>query len=275
MSVFRDNLHSGRVAFITGGATGINFGIAKALGSHGAKIFIMSRREEVLQNSCEEMRQMGIEADYAVGDVRDLEQCQQAIAKCVSTYGGLDILVNGAAGNFLCPSEELSAGGFKAVIDIDLIGTYHMCQSALASLKKSEAPVILNISATLHYQGTPMQAHVMAAKAGIDALARNLAVEWAEYGIRVVGIAPGPIGDTEGMRKLAPLGAEKRMIGEVPLRRLGKVEEIGDAALFLTSSAASYITGETLVVDGGAWLYKPPFVDRETYAAIKKQMTSP
>ena len=269
MSIFRSDLHAGRTAFITGGATGINFGIAKALGQHGANIFIMSRREEVLAKACDEMRGMGIEADFAIGDVRDLEACQAAIAACGKRFGGVDILVNGAAGNFLCPTEDLSPGGFKAVIDIDLVGTFNMCQSALASLKQSKQPVILNISATLHYQGTPMQSHVMAAKAGIDALARNLAVEWAEHGVRVVGIAPGPIGDTEGMRKLAPLGADKKVAKEVPLGRLGAVSEIADAAVFLTSEGASYITGETLVVDGGAWLYKPPFVEREVYEKFR------
>ena len=134
--------------------------------------------------------------------------------------------------------------------------------------------MILNISATLHYIGTPFQAHVSAAKAGIDALTLNLAAEWGDRGIRVVGIAPGPIGDTEGMRRLAPGEAAQRIIDQIPLRRMGKIDDIAQAALYLCSPAASYVTGETLVVDGGHWLSKPPLVPREVVekmmAALKK-----
>jgi peroxisomal 2,4-dienoyl-CoA reductase len=260
-SPFRPDILKGKVAFITGGGSGINFGVAKALASHGADIAIMGRREDVLQHACQELSKLGVRTFYKSGDVRNPESCQAAIEETVNALGQLDILVNGAAGNFLCPPEVLSPNGFKSVVDIDLIGTFNMCRYAYKHLRESKG-LILNISATLHYVGTPFQAHVSAAKAGVDALTINLAAEWGPEGIRVCGIAPGPIGDTEGMRRLAPGETGEKMKKEIPLRRFGETAEIGMAAVFLASSAASYITGETLVVDGGQWLTKPPMVPR-------------
>lgn len=269
-SIYKQDLLLGKTALITGGGSGICKGIATSFMAHGASVVIMGRRQEVLEETCIELNAVatGGKADYVTGDVRLSEDCDRAVAACHEKFGGLDILLNGAAGNFLCPTEHLSSNGFKTVIDIDLMGTFNMSKSAFPLLKKANEAVILNISATLHYQGTVMQAHVMAAKAGVDALARNLACEWGEYGIRVVTIAPGPIGDTEGMRRLAPLGADKKISAEVPLQRLGKIADIANAAMFLVSSAASYITGEILVVDGGQWLTKPAFVPKETWEKL-------
>ena len=265
MTYFATDLLKGRVALITGGGTGINFGITGALARHGAKVVIMGRREEVLGKAVKQLQKFGYTASYVAGDVRDSADCQRTIAHTSDQFGTLDILVNGAAGNFLCPSDALSPNGFKTVVDIDLNGTFNMCHSAFQVLKDSNEAVILNISATLHYKGTEMQSHVMAAKAGIDALGRNLACEWGPHGIRVVGIAPGPIGDTEGMRRLAPLGTDKKIAASTPLRRLGTIDDIAQAALFLVSPAAAFITGETLVVDGAQWLATPALMDRDTW----------
>ena len=261
-SPFKETILSGKVALVTGGGSGICFGIAEAFGQHGAKVAIMGRREDVLMAACESMAKQGIEAIYVQGDVRDPESCKQVLQTVVDRYGQLDILVNGAAGNFLCPPEELSPNGFKTVVEIDLVGTFNMCRLGFEHLKASQG-MILNISATLHYVGTPFQAHVSAAKAGVDALTLNLASEWGEHGIRVNGIAPGPIGDTEGMRRLAPGKSGEALAAMIPLRRFGKVRDIGLSAVFLASGAADYITGETLVVDGGQWLAKPPLVPRD------------
>ncbi len=261
-SPFKSDILKGKVAFITGGGSGINFGVAKALASHGAAIAMMGRREEVLQEACNELAGLGVKTFFKSGDVRSPEACEAAIEAAVQNLGRIDILVNGAAGNFLCPPELLSSNGFKTVIDIDLNGTFNMCRYAYKHLKESKG-LILNISATLHYVGTPFQSHVSAAKAGIDALTINLAAEWGPDGIRVCGIAPGPIGDTEGMRRLAPGEAGEKLKKAIPLGRFGATEDIGLAAVFLASSAANYITGETLVVDGGQWLAKPPMVPRE------------
>lgn len=265
MSPFRPDALRDTVALITGGGTGICLGIAKEMGAHGARLMLMGRRAEVLEGAVAELKGLGIEAGFVQGDVREPAACEAAVKATVERFGRLNLLLNGAAGNFLCPTEKLSPNGFKTVIDIDLLGTFNMTHAAFEVLKAAKSSLILNISATLHYQGTLMQSHVMAAKAGIDAFGRNLACEWGEHGIRVCTIAPGAIGDTEGMRRLAPLGADKKMLETVPLKRLGTVEDIAQAAVFLASSAASYITGEILVVDGGQWLSKPAFVPREVW----------
>jgi len=186
-------------------------------------------------------------------DVRNPEDVEKAIADSIERFGKVDIVVNGAAGNFLCAAEQLSPNGFGTVVDIDLKGTFNVCRAAFDELKKHRGQ-ILNISATLHYLGTPMQLHVSAAKAGVDALTRNLAVEWGRFGIRVNAIAPGPIGDTEGMKRLVAEPIKEKLRQRIPLGRFGEIADIEKAAVFLCSDAASYINGTVLVVDGGHWL---------------------
>ena len=188
--MFTRDLLAGRAAFVTGGGTGICRGIALALAAHGCDVAIMSRRAEHLEPTAREIEHLGVRAFAAPADVRDPAAVQRGVADAAEAFGRLDILVNGAAGNFLCLAETLSPNGFGSVVDIDLKGTFHTCRAALPYLK-ARGGVILNISATLHYVGTAAQLHVSAAKAGIDALTRNLAVEWGAYGIRVNGIAPG------------------------------------------------------------------------------------
>ena len=181
---------------------------------------ITSRKAEHLEPTRREIEALGVRALAVAGDVRQPAAVDAAVAQTVDVFGRLDILVNGAAGNFLCRAEDLSPNAFGAVVDIDLKGTFHMCRAALPHLKQ-QGGVVLNISATLHYFGTAAQLHVSAAKAGVDALTRVLAVEWGEYGIRVNGIAPGPIADTEGVRRLLVGPAKDRVVEMTPLRRLG------------------------------------------------------
>ena len=250
---FQPNLLSGRTALVTGGGTGICRGIAIALADRGCDVSILSRSAEHLQPTAAEIRAMGRRAVAVAADVRDPEAVEAAVTRTVEELGGLDILVNGAAGNFLCLAEQLSPNGFGAVVDIDLKGTFNCSKAALPHLRRNGG-VVLNISATLHYLGTPAQVHVASAKAGVDALTRVLAVEWGPYGIRVNGIAPGPIADTEGVRRLLDDAAKQRAENTTPLQRFGLIEDVSDAALFLCSKAASFITGVTLVVDGGLWL---------------------
>jgi len=256
--IFADNILQGKVAFVTGGATGITGGVARAFAEAGAKIAITSRKEENLIAQKQFIEENGGECFAVVADVRDYAAVENAIAKTVEHFGKIDIVVNGAAGNFLVKPEELSANGFGTVVDIDTKGTFNVCRAAFEELKKSSGQ-ILNISATLHYTATPMQIHVSAAKAGVDAITRNLSVEWGKYGIRVNGIAPGPIEDTEGMKRLLPEPLKEKLKNKIPLRRMGQIKDIEDSALFLTSDAASYITGVTLVVDGGQWLLGTSF----------------
>jgi peroxisomal 2,4-dienoyl-CoA reductase len=271
--IFADGILKNRVAFVTGGGTGITGGVARALAEAGANVALVSRRLEHLEpaaNAINAARDAARGASPTVkegsstettsgeaiaiaADVRHPEEVEKAIAATVERFGKVDIVVNGAAGNFLCAAEELSPNGFGTVVDIDLKGTFNVCRAAFEQLKAHRGQA-LNISATLHYLGTPMQIHVSAAKAGVDALTRNLAVEWGRHGIRVNAIAPGPIGDTEGMKRLVPEPIKEKLKKKIPLGRFGLIEDIETAAIFLCSDAASYINGAILVVDGGHWL---------------------
>ncbi|HYO92115.1 MAG TPA: SDR family oxidoreductase [Pyrinomonadaceae bacterium] len=255
--IFVDGLLKRRVAFVTGGGTGITGGVARALAESGARVALASRRMEHLEPAAEAVRAAGGEALAVACDVRNMPEVEAAIAATVERFGQLDIVVNGAAGNFLCPAEELSPNGFGTVVDIDLKGTFNVCRASISELKKTKG-TILNISATLHYLGTPYQLHVSAAKAGVDALTRNLSVEWGRYGIRVNAIAPGPIEDTEGMARLVPAEVKEKLRRKIPLGRFGRIRDIEQAAVFLCSDAASFINGVVLVVDGGQWLSANP-----------------
>ena len=259
MKLFADGILEGHVAFVTGGGTGITGGVARALAEAGAKVALVSRSLEHLEPAAKAINDAGGanstigEALAVAADVRKPDEVEKAIAATVERFGKIDIVVNGAAGNFLCKAEELSPNGFGTVVDIDLKGTFNVCRASFEELKKNQGQ-ILNISATLHYLGTPMQIHVSAAKAGVDALTRNLAVEWGRYGIRVNAIAPGPIGDTEGMKRLVPEPIKEKLKQRIPLGRFGLIADIENAAVFLCSEAANYINGAVLVVDGGHWL---------------------
>ena len=252
-TIFVDGILNERVAFVTGGGTGITGGVARAFAEAGAGVALVSRKLEHLEPAAEGINQNGGRAFAVAGDVRNPEDVEKALTAAVKHFGKVDIVINGAAGNFLCKAEELSPNGFGTVVDIDLKGTFNVCRAAFPQLKEHHGQ-ILNISATLHYLGTPMQLHVSAAKAGVDALTRNLAVEWGRYGIRVNGIAPGPIEDTEGMKRLVPEAIKDRLRKNIPLGRFGRIADIEKAAVFLCSDAASFINGEVIVVDGGQWL---------------------
>ena len=250
---FQPDVLKGKTALVTGGGTGICRGLSLALAAHGCDVAITSRKPVHLEPTRKEIEALGVRALAVAGDVRDPAAVERTVEQTVEAFGRLDILVNGAAGNFLCLAEDLSPNGFGTVVDIDLKGTFHMCRAALPHLKKTGG-VVLNISATLHYLGTVAQLHVSAAKAGIDAMTRVLAVEWGRYGIRVNGIAPGPIADTEGVRRLLVGPSKERAVKMTPLGRLGEIQHVSDAALYLCSDAAAFVTGVTLVVDGGLWL---------------------
>ncbi len=260
-SVFAPNLLAGKSALVTGGGSGIGAGIARLLAQHGAKVALVGRTAAKLEATAAAITEAGGKASVHPCDVREYTALEKVMVAAVSEHGGLDILVNSAAGNFLAPAAALSANGFRAVIDIDLCGTFNASRAAFPHLSKNGGSII-SITATQADVPTPLQCHAGAAKAGIAKLTRDLALEWGKLGIRVMAIAPGPIEGTEGMSRLAPGSAGDKLKSRVPLGRYGTIEEIAGAALFLLSPAGAFITGATLLIDGGTSLIGPgPFLD--------------
>ncbi len=254
-SVFRNDILAGKVAFVTGGGSGICRGIAEGFMAHGAHTAIVGRKADRLAAASSELAaKTGRECLAVPCDVRDGKAVEEALKATLERFGRIDIVVNGAAGNFLAPAAQLSYNGFRTVLDIDAMGTFNVSRAAFDAYLRDHGGVILNISATLHHGATPLQIHASAAKAAIDSMTRTLAVEWASLGIRVNGIAPGPIDETEGMSRLAPGDMKQRMISAIPIGRFGRIDEIANLAVFLCSDAASLIHGTTIVADGAAWL---------------------
>jgi NAD(P)-dependent dehydrogenase (short-subunit alcohol dehydrogenase family) len=249
--IFRDGILEGKVAFVTGGGSGINFGIAERFARAGAKVALLGRSLEKLEGAVRSLESFGAVALAVPADVRDYGAVSTALRAAHDRLGEIDLLVCGAAGNFPAPALGMSANGFKSVVDIDLLGTFNTCRAAYEFLKKPGASVI-NISAPQAFLPTAFQAHVCAAKAGVDMITRVLAIEWGGAGVRVNSIAPGPIEDTEGMKRLTPDGSAKdRLSKKLPLQRFGEKSEIADLALFLSTDAARYITGAVIPCDGG------------------------
>ena len=252
--VFGSQVLAGKVAYLTGGSSGICYGIAQTFVAQGAKVAIQGRNQEKLDRAVEALSAAGGVATGFAADVRDYDATAAALAAAKDKLGLIDILVCGAAGNFPAPALGMSANGFKAVVDIDLLGTFNTCRAGFEHLQKPGASVI-SISATHAFQPYAFQAHVCAAKAGVDMLTKVLAVEWGSSGVRLNIISPGPVDETEGMKRLAPTEeARKRVMDGVPLRRFASISEIAGLALFLASDAAAYMTGAVCVMDGGASL---------------------
>ena len=251
MKTFTPRLLKGKVAFIAGGSSGINLGIAHGLAEAGARVALISRRIEKVDAAVAELRGAGYEAMGFAADVRNYPAVEQALRDVHEAWGPIDIVVSGAAGNFLASAIGMSPNAFKTVIDIDLMGTFHVLRASYEFLRKPGASVI-SITAGQAVNPTMFQSHACAAKAGINMLTKCLAMEWGAAGVRVNAISPGPIRDTEGMARLAPTpeseAAVKRLI---PLGEYGEKRDIADLAVFLCSDSARYITGAILDCDGG------------------------
>jgi len=237
--------------FVAGGSSGINLAIAEGFAAVGANVAILSRDQSKLDAALVRLQALGgNNAGYAA-DVRDYDAVASALAQSHALLGPVDVLISGAAGNFLAAAKDMSANAFRAVVDIDLLGTFHVLRAGYEVLRKPGAAVI-NISAPQAFSPAPLQAHACAAKAGVDMLTRVLALEWGAEGIRINSLVPGPIADTEGMKRLAPnaqIQAGVRI--SVPLGRLGDKQDIARAACWLASPAAGFVHGTVLVVDGG------------------------
>ena len=251
MSAFKDGLLNGKVAFIAGGTSGINLGIAKRMAELGAKVAVAGRDPEKAQRAAAEIGRGAV--GYST-DVRDYAATRGVIEQIHAAWGPLDIVVAGAAGNFLAPAAGLSANGFKTVVDIDLLGTFNTFRASYDLLRKPGASLIA-ITAGQAVNPTMMQIHACAAKAGINQVIRVLAMEWGPEGVRVNGISPGPIAGTEGMARLAPTEEiTKAITGRIALRRFGEINEVAESAVFLSSDSAGYVTGLILDCDGGSQL---------------------
>ncbi|HRO11598.1 SDR family oxidoreductase [Amaricoccus sp.] len=240
--------YAGCNVFVAGGTSGINLGIAQAFAAAGARLGVGSRRPEKVEAA---VAGLGPDALGYVFDVRDAGAVAEAVAGFAATAGPIDVLVSGAAGNFPASVAEMSPNGFKAVVDIDLLGSFHVMKAAYPHMRRPGGSLI-NISAPQAAIAMPMQAHVCAAKAGVDMLTRCLAIEWGPEGLRVNGVVPGPIEGTEGMARLAPTPeARARIARGVPLGRLGAPGEVAEACLWLGSASAGYVNGAILPADGG------------------------
>jgi NAD(P)-dependent dehydrogenase (short-subunit alcohol dehydrogenase family) len=254
MDAFTGNILRGKTAFVAGGSSGINLGIAERLAEAGAAVAIMSRKQEKVDAAVETIAKAGRQAMGMATDVRDYAATEAALRQTHERWGDIDIVISGAAGNFLAPSVEMSANAFKAVVDIDLLGTFNVFRASYAFLRRPGASLIA-ISAPQGQRPTPFQAHVCAAKAGVNMLTQCLAMEWGPSGVRVNAISPGPIAGTEGMARLAPSPeAEAKFKARLALRNYGDKRDIADLALYLCSDNAQYMTGAIVNCDGGSAL---------------------
>lgn len=256
---------------VMGGTSGINLGIAEGFARQGAKVAVASRSQAKVDAAVERLAAHGGNAMGFGADVRDVDAVKAGLADVHAQFGALDVLISGAAGNFPAAALAMSPNGFKSVVDIDLLGTFQVLQSAYPYLTKPGARII-NISAPQALLPMELQVHVCAAKAGVDMVTRVLAMEWGPQGIRVNSIIPGPIAGTEGMARLAPTPTIQEAVTEsVPLQRDGTPEDIANAALFLASPLADYINGAVIPVDGGWSLGGVTAIMASLSAFVKQQ----
>ncbi|XP_044289688.1 peroxisomal 2,4-dienoyl-CoA reductase [(3E)-enoyl-CoA-producing] isoform X2 [Varanus komodoensis] len=254
--LFSPDILKGKVAFITGGGSGIGFRIAEILMRHGCQTVIASRNLQKLTKAAQKLSAATGQRCLPLSmDVRQPQMITAAVDEGLKAFERIDILVNNAAGNFLCPASSLSFNAYKTVIEIDTLGTFNVSKVLYDKCLRDRGGVIVNITATLSYKGQALQVHAGTAKAAIDAMTKHLAVEWGPNKIRVNSLAPGPILGTEGHRRLVPPQLEEgNLYKTIPLQRAGNKTEIAHGVLYLASPLSSYVTGTTLVIDGGSWM---------------------
>jgi NAD(P)-dependent dehydrogenase (short-subunit alcohol dehydrogenase family) len=250
MSVFQPGLLKGQTAFITGGSSGINFGIARRFAEHGANVAIVARNPDKLADARRELEKTGARILALSADVRDYAALQAAYAQTREAFGEIDIVIAGAAGNFLAPTAQMSANAFAAVIGIDLLGTFNTFRAGHEHLRKPGARLLV-ISAPQAVNPTPLQAHACAAKSGIESLLKSMAIEWGPQGIRINGISPGGVEGTEGLQRLSAGGLDDDFKKTLPIARYASVDEMADMALVLVSPLSAYMTGHVVALDGG------------------------
>jgi NAD(P)-dependent dehydrogenase (short-subunit alcohol dehydrogenase family) len=264
--LLHQDLLRGQTVFVSGGGSGVNLAIAKVCASVGANLTIIGRTASTLESAADQLCSLGAEVLTAVADVRDVEAVVAAFEASAVKFGPAQAVVCGAAGNFLAPAERISSNGFKAVVDIDLLGSFHCAHAAFDQLRESKGSLLF-VSGGQSLMPFTHQAHVAAAKAGVDQLMRSLALEWGPLGIRSNSIIPGPVVGTEGMRRLAETTGTKAWANMIPLGRFAEQEEIGRMAAVLLSPLASFVNGAQIVVDGGMAMSGPSEYNTAVLAA--------
>lgn len=242
---------TGKTALVVGASSGINLAIARRLAERDVRLVVASRTPERIEAAAAALRAEGLDAIGLAGDVRDPAAMEKVAAKAACHLGALDIVVSGAAGNFFAPAEDMSANGFRTVVEIDLIGTFNVFKASFSHLRRPGASLVA-ISAPQAQRAMRGQAHACAAKSGVDMLTKCLALEWGVHGIRVNGVSPGPIADTEGLARLtAGDDMARRVQAALALPHFGRGSDVGDAVAFLCGDGAAYVTGTILDCDGG------------------------
>ena len=254
--MFSENLLRGKTVLVTGGGTGIGKAMARKFGELGASVCILGRRENVLSDTASELSRSGIRVESRRCDIRDPEEVKAAVDYFIEKLGPIHILVNNAAGNFVSPTEKLSSHAIDSILGIVLHGTLYMTlELGKRWIASGQGGVVLDIVTTYAWTGSAFVVPSAAAKAGVLAVVRSLAVEWARYGIRHVAIAPGPFPTEATKKNLFPIPeVEKIIAGRVPIGRVGKLDEVANLAAYLISDLASFINGEVVTIDGGEWL---------------------
>ena len=255
--MFEKNLLNGQTIVITGGGTGLGKSMSRRFGELGANIVISGRRKEKLEETADEFSKLGINVLTCPGDVRKLEDVELMTSQAIDKFGKIDGLLNNAAGNFISPTEMLSPNAFKVVIDIVLMGTWNCTSTIGKEMIKNKKGNVLSIVTTYAWTGSPYVVPSAAAKAGVLAMTRSLAVEWGKYNIRFNAIAPGPFPTKGAWSRLMPPGFEDfedGMKNKIPMKRFGERHELENLASYLMSDGSAYINGEVVTIDGGEWL---------------------
>ncbi len=254
--MFEKDILKNKVVLITGGGTGLGKSMAMRFAELGASLVIASRRKEVISEATSQIKEIGAEVLGLQCDVRDTDQVNSMVIDTLNQFNKIDILINNAAGNFISPTEMLSPGGFKAVVDIVLMGTFNCTLAVGKEMIKQKNGNILNIVTTYAWTGSGYVVPSASAKAGVLAMTRSLAVEWAKYNIRTNAIAPGPFMTEGAWKRLAPpgLNMKKKLKDRIPLKRFGEHSELANLATYLISDQSGYINGEVVTIDGGEWL---------------------
>jgi NAD(P)-dependent dehydrogenase (short-subunit alcohol dehydrogenase family) len=251
--VLRQDALAERVVLITGGGSGLGLSMAERFAALGARLFLVGRSAERLEQACAKIGPA--RSGWHAADIRDPAAVERAVTAAAERFGAVDVLVNNAAGNFLAATEDLSANAFDAVVRTVLYGTFHMTAAVgRRMIARGDGGSILNIVAAYAWTGSAFVVPSAVAKAGVLAMTRSLAVEWATYGIRVNAIAPGPFPTEGAWSRLMPAEVERASLERVPAGRFGEPLELANLAAFLVSDAAPYITGDCITIDGGRWL---------------------